>query len=108
MIDAETQGENPHHIDLDNKGIDELVKLTKGYSGADLKSLCAEAAMIPLRAIEDIINVDIENIRPLVLDDFKEALNNVKATVNQNDLKKFLDWNDQYGSFPMKEEDLAD
>jgi SpoVK/Ycf46/Vps4 family AAA+-type ATPase len=68
--------------------------LTKGYSGADLKALSAEAAMIPLRSIEDIENVDISNIRPLTLDDFKEALNNVKATVNQNDLKKFLEFND--------------
>lgn len=50
--------------------------------------------MIPLRTIDDIENVDINNIRPLILEDFKEALRNVKATVNQNDLKKFLDWND--------------
>ena len=56
--------------------------MTKGYSGADLKALSAEAAMIPLRQIEDIANVNIESIRPLTLDDFKEAINNVKATVN--------------------------
>jgi fidgetin-like protein 1 len=95
-------------INLDETQIDELVSLTKGYSGADLKALSAEASMIPLRSIEDIENVDISNIRPLTLDDFKEALNNVKATVNQNDLKKFLEFNDQYGSFQMKEEDLKD
>lgn len=56
--------------------------LTKGYSGADLKALFAEAAMIPLRSILDIENVDINSIRPLTIDDFKEALINVKATVN--------------------------
>lgn len=88
--------------------IDQLVSLTQGYSGADLKALSAEAAMIPLRSIEDIENVDINNIRPLHVDDFKEALKNVKATVNQDDLKKFLDWNDKYGSFPITEEQLAD
>lgn len=96
------------HIDLDEVSVEELVKVTKGYSGADLKALSAEASMIPLRDITDIENVDIQNIRALNLDDFKAALNNVKPTVNQNDLKKFLEWNDQYGSFPMKEEDLAD
>ena len=82
--------------------------MTKGYSGADLKALSAEAAMIPLRSIEDIANVDINNIRPLDITDFKEALRNVKATVNQKDLAKFLEWNDKYGSFPITEEQLAD
>jgi len=81
---------------------------TKGYSGADLKALSAEAAMIPLRQIEDIEKVDINNIRPLLLGDFKEALKNVKATVNQGDLSKFLEWNEMYGSFPMTQEQLAD
>jgi SpoVK/Ycf46/Vps4 family AAA+-type ATPase len=66
--------------------IDELVSMTKGYSGADLKMLSQEAAMIPLRQIHDIANVDINNIRPTQLVDFKEALKNVKATVNQDDL----------------------
>jgi SpoVK/Ycf46/Vps4 family AAA+-type ATPase len=56
--------------------------VTKGYSGADLKALSAEASMIPLRDITDIENVDIQNIRALNLDDFKAALNNVKPTVN--------------------------
>jgi SpoVK/Ycf46/Vps4 family AAA+-type ATPase len=49
---------------LSQKDIDELVKMTKGYSGADLKNLSVEAAMIPLRSITDIANVDINNIRP--------------------------------------------
>jgi len=64
--------------------------------------------MIPLRQIDDIANVDIGNIRPIGLDDFKEALKNVKATVNDKDLNKYLTWNDEYGSFPIKEEDLND
>ena len=64
--------------------------------------------MIPLRSIEDIENVDASNIRPLTIDDFRTALENVKATVNQNDLKKFLEFNENYGSFQMKDEDLKD
>ncbi len=45
-----------------------------------------------------------DKIRPVILEDFKEAIKNVKATVNQDDLNKFLLWNDKYGSFPITED----
>jgi hypothetical protein len=64
--------------------------------------------MIPLRSISDIANIDINNIRATGLQDFIEAFKNVRPSVNGDDLKKFLDWNDKYGSFPISEESLAD
>jgi SpoVK/Ycf46/Vps4 family AAA+-type ATPase len=67
---------------LDAGAIDELVTLTKGYSGADLKNLSVEAAMIPLRSIMCIETVDINHIRQTGLQDFKDALLNSKASVN--------------------------
>lgn len=88
--------------------IDELVSMTKGYSGADLKNLAVEAAMIPLRSILDIASVDINNIRATDLSDFREALKSSKPSVNTSQLQHFLDWNDKYGSFPISKEDLAD
>lgn len=69
-------------MDLDAASVDKLVELTKGYSGADLKILSTEAAMMPLRNIADIQNIDASNIRATNLQDFKDALENVKATVN--------------------------
>lgn len=66
------------HINLSAGDIEHLVKITKGYSGADLKNLSVEAAMIPLRSLMDIASVDINNIRPTNLADFKEALKMVK------------------------------
>ena len=93
---------------MSDKDVDELVKLTQGYSGADLKNLCGEAALIPIRQIDDIASINADMIRKLTIEDFREALKNVKATVNKNDLQKFLDWNNQYGSFPIKEEDISD
>lgn len=47
LIAKELKG-NKHMI-LSQPDIDELVKVTQGYSGADLKNLSVEAAMIPLR-----------------------------------------------------------
>ena len=96
------------HIDLDEKSIDELTKMSKGYSGADLKALSTEAAMVPLRSISDIANVDITKIRATTLVDFKEAFKTVRPSVNSEVLDKFLEWNDKYGSFPISEADLAD
>ena len=106
LIEKEQQGNK--HMQLTKEQIDELVILSKGYSGADLKNLSVEAAMVPLRQITDITKVDINSIRPTGIEDFKEALINVKASVNSQDLQHYLEWNDKYGSFPIKESDLQD
>lgn len=65
-------------IDMTDKEIEKLIQMTIGYSGADLKNLSTEAAMMPLREITDVQNCDISNIRPLKLHDFEEALKNVR------------------------------
>ena len=95
-------------IQMSEEEIDKLIQLTKGYSGADLKALSTEAAMMPLREITDVQNCEVGSIRPLKLKDFEEALKNVRMSVNQKDLNHFLEWNDSYGSFPIKEEDIKD
>ena len=70
----------------DDINFDKMVEMTDGYSGADIANVCRDAAMMPLRSITDISNIDAASIRPTNLQDFKDALHNVKATVNQNDL----------------------
>jgi SpoVK/Ycf46/Vps4 family AAA+-type ATPase len=46
-------------ISLSEDEVKELIQMTKGYSGADLKCLCTEAAMMPLRGVLDIENIDV-------------------------------------------------
>ena len=99
---------DPNMIDMKEEDIKELIVMTKGYSGADLKALSTEAAMMPLREITDVQNCDAQNIRPLRMQDFVDALKNVRATVDSKLLQKYLDWNDQYGSYPITAEDLKD
>jgi SpoVK/Ycf46/Vps4 family AAA+-type ATPase len=42
---------------LDDKDLDEVCAATEGYSGADMKALCTEAAMGPIRGIKDIRSI---------------------------------------------------
>jgi len=58
--------------------IDRLVVATEGYSGSDIKEMCRNAAMIPLREYFQVHGTDLENrqaktrpeLRPLTTSDF--------------------------------------
>lgn len=87
-------------IEIDEKQIEEIGRLTNGFSGADLKVLCQEASMGPIRSIPsnqmDMINVS--DVRPLDYSDFQAALERVRASVSPNDLQHYIEWDKTYGS----------
>ena len=64
----------------------ELVRKTKGYSGADIANVCREAAMMPMRRklLEGVVDFDeISKMNhddldvPITMADFNEALKNI-------------------------------
>lgn len=55
--------------------------LCAGYSGADVRALCTEAAMGPIRTCDDIRTMDADAVRPINLDDFTAALRGVSMLV---------------------------
>ena len=63
------------------KQIDKIVEMTKCYSGADLRNLCAEASLMPIREaiteMGDISMLQHENLRPTNYDDFQIAIKQV-------------------------------
>lgn len=94
-------------VELD-EGIDfeELIKITDGYSGADLANVCRDAAMMPLRKKIASGNVDILRIKevqneinvPLTMEDFREAIKNVSKSVSQAQLDEYAQWMAEFGS----------
>ncbi|EYC08108.1 hypothetical protein Y032_0067g123 [Ancylostoma ceylanicum] len=87
---------------LEDDDFDEVAKLTEGYSGADMRQLCAEAAMGPIRDIDncssmDIETIEAEEIRPISLSDFTTAAQVVRPTVVSEDLEAYRVWDSKFG-----------
>ncbi|KAJ0399638.1 hypothetical protein ATCC90586_007011 [Pythium insidiosum] len=70
-----------------------------GYSGADVRALCTEAAMGPIRSCPDIRTMDADAVRPISLEDFNAALRGVRSSVAAKDLEFYREWNAEFGSF---------
>ncbi|CAL4978942.1 unnamed protein product [Urochloa decumbens] len=95
--------------------LDSLANMTDGYSGSDLKNLCVTAAHYPIREILEKEKKEknlaksegkpepalysSEDIRPLSIDDFKSAHEQVCASVSSDsaNMNELLQWNDLYG-----------
>ncbi|KRH95111.1 AAA+-type ATPase [Pseudoloma neurophilia] len=67
-----------------------------GYSGSDVYNLCREAVMEPLREID--ISKGICELRPIKSSDIIKAMNQIRKSVSQEDLKDYEKWNNEYGS----------
>ncbi|KAI3978031.1 hypothetical protein MKX01_032408 [Papaver californicum] len=98
--------------DLD---LDVVASMTDGYSGSDLKNLCVTAAHCPIREILEkekkekaaalaagksppALSVS-SDIRPLNMDDFKNAHEQVGSSVSSesSNMNGLLQWNELYG-----------
>ena len=99
--------DNGNNLDYE-RDIETIAKNSKGYSGADLQSLCREAVTVAVKRSAMNAQIDNENnndvkVRP---SDFVEAASKVRATVIRNvasvtDVAK-TSWNDVGGLFEVK------
>lgn len=76
-----------------------VCELTEGYSGADMANLCREAALGPIRSINfaDMQSISVDQVRPITVEDFKNAVHCIRASVSDKDLAAYEEWNKKYG-----------
>lgn len=78
---------------------DQLVELTKGFSGSDITLLAKDSAMGPLRSLGDkLLSTPTDQIRAIQLEDFKESLKYIRPSVSAEGLGEYEDWAGKFGS----------
>ena len=74
-----------------------IIQVTENYSGSDLKALCHEAALGPLRGLgEEIANIEADDVRPIDVTDFEEAITVVRPSVGSKE--RFEEWTRKFGT----------
>ncbi|GAQ79787.1 hypothetical protein KFL_000380210 [Klebsormidium nitens] len=96
-------------MNLSDSDMDSIRAKTKGYSGSDVKNLVKEASLGPLREAAmmhgNIDTVTRDQMRPITLSDFENALHQVRASVSPDELLAYQDWNKQFGSLAVGEDE---
>ena len=92
--------------DLSEREISKISSETKGFSGADLKALCTDAALGPIRELgSKALEVNANDVPPISYRHFKRALRGMNPSVAEADLHLYKEWNATYGSKSLSAED---
>ncbi|KAK3322093.1 oligomeric complex COG6-domain-containing protein [Apodospora peruviana] len=83
---------------LTDADIQELVRLTDGFSGSDITALAKDAAMGPLRSLgEALLHMTMDEIRPIGFADFIASLTTIRPSVSKTGLKQYEEWAAEFG-----------
>jgi len=90
-------GKNDNNIA--DKEYSKLAKNTEGYSGSDLKNLCSDAAMGPVRELgKGAMDATAKELPPISYKHCRQALKSTSPSVSQEELQVYLEWNQTYGT----------
>jgi len=78
--------------------VDELGKITEGYSASDIKDICQS---VQLRVVNELFESGKAmeagtNPRPIILSDFREMLKIRKPSVSVDMIRAYMRWSDQF------------
>ena len=91
---------------LTDEDLSRIALLTDGYSGADVTTLCKEAAQGPLRCAIDLGNIETikeSDLRGVEVSDFESAVKIVKSSVSPDEIKHYYEFDKLFGHGITKE-----
>ncbi|CAB9513006.1 Fidgetin-like protein 1 [Seminavis robusta] len=86
---------------LDKSDISDIVKRLKGFSGSDIQAIASEASFGPLRSVgslDEIRSVRENDVRPIAIEDFDDAIEQATKSVSKGQLKKYDEWKTEQGA----------
>lgn len=85
--------------DVRDDELREIASTLKDFSGADVRALCHEAALMPLRDLgSEVYHVDSSAVRPVVADDLLLAKASIRPNVSQQQLRELESWTEEFGT----------
>ncbi|MCK4611671.1 MAG: AAA family ATPase [Candidatus Heimdallarchaeota archaeon] len=77
-----------------------LAEITEGYSGSDIAMVCREAIMTPIRELDMAGAIEDTSVaaRSVTQDDFLEAIESINPSVSDDEIEKYDNWNEEFGS----------
>lgn len=96
--------------DVSGEDVSKIVSKTAGYSGSDMRNFIQEALQGPVRDAlkdargeEDIKRLSAEDLRGVVLKDFKHASLAQRATVSEEEIARYQAYNAKHGTQTIAE-----
>ncbi len=77
-----------------------LAEITEGYSGSDIAMVCREAVMTPIRELDMAGAIEDTSIaaRAVTQDDFLNSIESINPSVSDDEIEKYDNWNEEFGS----------
>eukprot|EP00698_Gefionella_okellyi_P007667 TRINITY_DN1873_c0_g3_i4.p1 TRINITY_DN1873_c0_g3~~TRINITY_DN1873_c0_g3_i4.p1 ORF type:complete len:407 (+),score=103.09 TRINITY_DN1873_c0_g3_i4:652-1872(+) len=84
---------------LSDRDMTHLASATEGFSGSDLKALCTEAAMEPIRELgRAAMTADAKSIPLISVKHFQAAMTRIRPSTSRETILKYEAWNAKFGS----------
>jgi SpoVK/Ycf46/Vps4 family AAA+-type ATPase len=80
-------------VKVENLNLEELSKMTEGYTASDIRDIVQSAHMI---VVKEMFTKGEDQPRPITMNDFQEVLKGRKPSVNQELIKVYESWQEKF------------